>query len=313
MLFQISMRLYPRSVTNKCVPSEVTETGLSRLLAAAVVNLLRDIHLHVRGHIGLAQYTSADAPLLVGMELKIRTRSFCVSATNSWPFCSQTPCGPRSEAAVGVVPGKVREVKLLCPTTTSGGCWMLVGIVFQMRMRLLSVSATARWVPSEAIAVGDRIPVAVGVLGGLAGQTGVVGVTDVLTSGGMHGTGKVVTKSGWPSTTLAVPTQAGQTLLIRQLGGEPRELAADVLVDHHAVVDRRGSHHIGIHHEQRVVHICQTAHAPQDRIGWRYPIPNRSTAGRSPGARPDRCRSLYSRRETAAACQNDCERHTSCF
>ena len=59
--------------------------------------------------------TSAEAPLAVGIELKIRTRLLCVSATNSFPFCSHTPCGPLRDRAVGgfnVAP----VVKSGCPT-----------------------------------------------------------------------------------------------------------------------------------------------------------------------------------------------------
>src|ERR1700729_1323337 len=209
MVFQISTRLYPRSVTNKCVPSEVTDVGFSRLLAAAVVNCCAIFTCTYEVILGWPTTTSAAAPLLVGIELKISTRSFCVSAIYSLPACNHTPCGPRNEDAVGVSPGKPAEVKLVCPTTTSGGCWRVAGIVFQISTRLLTVSATARWVPSDAIAVGCRMPVASGVKGGLVGQIGDVGVVDVLASGLMQGTGNVVRKSGWPRTTLAVPTHAG--------------------------------------------------------------------------------------------------------
>ena len=36
IVFQINTRLYPKSVTKRCVPSLVTEVGLSMMLAAAV-------------------------------------------------------------------------------------------------------------------------------------------------------------------------------------------------------------------------------------------------------------------------------------
>src|SRR5579872_2070969 len=62
---------------------------------------------------------------------------------------------------------------------------MIVGIDFQIMMRLLAVSATARMVPSVATAVGKRNPVWL--------------IVKVL-----------LTKSGWPRTTLAVPRHTAQ-------------------------------------------------------------------------------------------------------
>src|SRR5262245_41637549 len=130
--------------------------------------------------------TSAEAPLAVGIVLKIRTRLLCVSATNSFPFCSQTPCGPLMDFADGGFDG-VFVVKSGWPTTTSAGWLFWLGMVFQISTRLLSVSATTRRTPSEATAVGLRRPLRVG-----------------------RRVGSVVVKSFWPRTTEAVPTQTGQ-------------------------------------------------------------------------------------------------------
>jgi hypothetical protein len=57
--------------------------------------------------------------------------------------------------------------------------------------------------------------VAIVVWGEVARHVGVVGVVVTVTSagGGMQGDGKVLTKSGWPKTTLAVPTQTGHKVL----------------------------------------------------------------------------------------------------
>src|ERR1700733_5880467 len=45
-------------------------------------------------------------------------------------------------------------VKLICPITTSAGCWFLVGISFQINTRLNPRSATNRWTPSLVTEVG---------------------------------------------------------------------------------------------------------------------------------------------------------------
>src|SRR5439155_23704693 len=96
------------------------------------------------------------------------------------------PCGPRMDLAVGTLPPGIELcVKSGCPTTTSAGTPFEVGIVLQMRTRLLSVSATAITLPSDATPVGDRIPAWVRAI-------------------------FVVVKSFWPNTTSALPRQTGQ-------------------------------------------------------------------------------------------------------
>src|ERR1700691_663104 len=92
---------------------------------------------------------------------------------------------------------------------------MVVGSVFQMSTRLLRVSATARWVPSDATAVGVFMPVAIGVWGDVARHVGVVGVvvTGMVVGGVMQGAGKELVQVDWPSTRLAVPTHTGQSVL----------------------------------------------------------------------------------------------------
>src|SRR5580700_873400 len=92
---------------------------------------------------------------------------------------------------------------------------MDTGMVFQMSTRLLKVSATARCTPSVATPAGVFIPVAIGVCGDVVRHVGVVGVMVCVTveGGMMHGAGKLLTKSGWPSTRLAVPTHTGHRVL----------------------------------------------------------------------------------------------------
>ena len=92
--------------------------------------------------------------------------------------------------ALGVLPGRPLLVKFGWPITTSAFWLLVVGIWFQMRTRLSSVSATTRCMPSEATPWGFRR---------------LFCVAEVLVV--------VVTKSGWPSTTEAVPTHTGHLLL----------------------------------------------------------------------------------------------------
>src|ERR1017187_5077383 len=100
---------------------------------------------------------------------------------NNWPFWIQTPSGPRNDVAVGVSPGKTAVVKLVCPTTTSGGWFILTGMDFQMSTRLLLVSATTRGGPSKPPAGGVFMPVGVGVGGDDGRHAGVVGVVVTVT------------------------------------------------------------------------------------------------------------------------------------
>ena len=92
---------------------------------------------------------------------------------------------------------------------------MAVGSLFQMSTRLLLVSATARCTPSEATPVGELMPVGMGVWGDVVRHVGVVGVVVGVTSAGgaTQGEGKVLTKSDWPSTRFAAPTQTGHKVL----------------------------------------------------------------------------------------------------
>src|SRR5208283_4504523 len=121
--FQINTRLYPRSLTNRCVPSEVTETGSNMLEEVALVDWFATAVALYVVKLGAPTTTSAPTPFVVGMEFQINTRLFCVSATNSLPFCIHTPCGPRSELAVGsvLIGSDCQSVKVFCPTTTSAG------------------------------------------------------------------------------------------------------------------------------------------------------------------------------------------------
>src|SRR6266705_1663705 len=88
--------------------------------------------------------------------------------------------------ALGTLPGRLAVVKLACPTTTSAGALLKLGMRFQIRTRLWLVSATTTWTPSEATAVGRRSVV------GVAGMFSIV-----------------LAKSGCPSTTVACPTHTG--------------------------------------------------------------------------------------------------------
>src|SRR5271157_4435271 len=89
--------------------------------------------------------------------------------------------------ALGVLLGGRPELaKSACPTTTSAGTSLVVGIRFQIRTRLWLVSATTRCTPSEATAVGSRRLFCEAVRFSV-----------------------IVVKSGCPSTTVARPTQTG--------------------------------------------------------------------------------------------------------
>src|SRR5437868_9088461 len=72
--FQIMTRLWPRSVTNSRTPSEVTETGLLRFLEVASLPFLVRSGSTKVVRVACPITRSAEAPLLVGMELKIITR-----------------------------------------------------------------------------------------------------------------------------------------------------------------------------------------------------------------------------------------------
>ena len=92
----------------------------------------------------------------------------------------------------------------VCPNTISAGCPLTVGIDFHSSTRLLAVSATTRICPSDAIAVGKCM---------LDAVTGTVGVV------------VVVSKSGCPTTTVAVPPHTGQ----RPLSGGISAVAAGII------------------------------------------------------------------------------------
>ena len=187
--FQITTRLWPRSETKSRTPSDETETGLLKLVGVASLPFFVKSGSTKEDRFFWPNTRSAAAPFDVGMELKISTRWFCVSATKSFPFWIQTPCGPRMDLALGTLPPGIEPwVKSACPTTTSAGTPFVAGILLQISTRLLSVSATAITLPSEATPVGDRIPVCVSAM-------------------------LVVVKSFWPSTTSAVPRQTGQIRL----------------------------------------------------------------------------------------------------
>ena len=81
MLFQISTRLWPRSVTNRWTPSELTATGFSSVLAAAPkVCLVRSGWVAVL-KLGSPRTMSAAWKFEVGIEFQISTRWFMSSAT----------------------------------------------------------------------------------------------------------------------------------------------------------------------------------------------------------------------------------------
>src|SRR5580704_10209235 len=87
-------------------------------------------------------------------------RLSCVSATYNFPPAIHTPEGPRREVAEGGTE-VLLWTKSVWPTTTSAGWPFDFGREFQIRTRLLSVSATTSTFPSVAIPVGLRKPVAV--------------------------------------------------------------------------------------------------------------------------------------------------------
>lgn len=86
MLFQISTRLWPRSVTNSFTPSEVTETGFSMLLGLAFTATWEMSGSTKVEKLGWPSTRSAGTPLEVGICRHTSTRWFCVSATYNLPF-----------------------------------------------------------------------------------------------------------------------------------------------------------------------------------------------------------------------------------
>src|SRR5579875_3451286 len=100
------------------------------------------------------------------MVFQIRMRLFCVSATNSLPFCTHTPCGARTLLALTTT-GSVRVVKSGWPNTTSAGWPIYCGMLSHSSTRLLPVSATATTFPSVATPSGRFMPCEVRRRGGL--------------------------------------------------------------------------------------------------------------------------------------------------
>src|SRR5208283_5961291 len=127
------MRLLLESSTYRFVPSEATSPGLVRLCAVGVAGMSDDVKS------ACPMTTSAGAPLLVGILFQIRTRSLPPSATTSSVPSLQIPSGSRSPVSVVAA---LELLKLGWPTTTSAGAPLVVGMLFQMRIRLLLRSAT---------------------------------------------------------------------------------------------------------------------------------------------------------------------------
>ncbi len=87
--------------------------------------------------------TSAGAPFFVGKVFQMRTRSLLESTTTRRVPSLQTSVGKNSVLALGLPPAFARQcVKSTCPSTRSAAVPLVVGIEFQMRMRLLLLSAT---------------------------------------------------------------------------------------------------------------------------------------------------------------------------
>src|ERR1700722_18680852 len=116
MEFQINTRLLPRSVTKRRCPSDVTETGLNRLLAVGGIVLAVAGGAVVK--FGSPSTTSAGWLLDVGILFQIITRLLSVSATNRRDPCTQTACGPRNEELESPIAALVKSA---CPSTMSAG------------------------------------------------------------------------------------------------------------------------------------------------------------------------------------------------
>ena len=104
MEFQISTRFCPRSATKTRMPSEVTDAGLSMLVAdAGGVPLVKSPCVWVLKS-GCPSTRFAACAFAVGQLLQISTRLFMVSATKRRPFWGSihTPSGPRSVFAAGI-------------------------------------------------------------------------------------------------------------------------------------------------------------------------------------------------------------------
>src|ERR1700722_2821957 len=94
----------------------------------------------------------------VGNGLYTRMRLFLESATNKREPSEAIPPGWLRLCAVGGS-GLSNELKSGCPTTTSAGAPLVVGMLFQIRTRLLSKSATTSFFPSLQSPSGSPIPV----------------------------------------------------------------------------------------------------------------------------------------------------------
>jgi len=116
---------------------------------------------------------------------------------------------------------------------------LLVGMLFQMRTLLLSVSATARMLPS----VGNRSRIGEPVLRQIRKVPREIRLPD------NHARAAI----------MIVSDANRATRSLRDLGGGWRNKSRKVVVDQNAVLHRAGLDVVGIDDEQHVVRICQAA------------------------------------------------------
>src|SRR5271156_45142 len=171
-------RLFWVSATYKLVPSEVTPWGESKLCAVG-----ESVACEVKS--GCPTTTSAGAPLVVGMVFQIKTRWLFSSATTSRVPSLQSSSGWLRPVWLASSP---LLVKAGWPTTTSASAPFVVGILFQIMIRLLFRSAT-RSLP----------PATINPSSGLSNPDRLVAESPEV-------------KSGWPTTTFA-----GTSLLVGSL------------------------------------------------------------------------------------------------
>src|SRR5271155_72508 len=131
-------RLFWVSATYKLVPSEVTPWGESKPCAVG-----ESVPCEVKS--GCPTTTSAGAPLVVGMVFQIRTRWLFSSATTSLVPSLQSSSG---WLRLVWLASSVLLVKSGWPTTTSASAPLVVGMLFQIMIRLLFRSATRSLPPA---------------------------------------------------------------------------------------------------------------------------------------------------------------------
>ena len=198
--FQIKTLLKPRSATNRCVPSLVTEVGLAMIAASGYELRIHQIELTAAREIRLSQDDVRGLP--VGGGNRIPNQNAVIAGIRDEQLAALDPhsLGTAQRTGTGDV-AEMNAVKFGWPNTTSAGWPLIAGIDFHSSTRLLPYPRSANNLPSEATARGSRMLRTVGGFGAVT-----------------------VTISGCPTITLALPAaQRAARREGRNFVGRPRE------------------------------------------------------------------------------------------